>query len=209
MAECPATNISPPMPLALTPTPTWMLTIIILAVRLGSVTQPSSILRDLHVRIETALKRAAPAWLRPKTDDMAQAAVVKLMRQGRSEEALAALKPAYLWRAAHSEIMDEIRRCRRRGEVGLQEASGLADTSRPDAEQVVAGKFIGDAIRTCLGLLVDSRRRAVALYLVGHTVPEVAILLGISKKQAENLVFRGLRNLRSHLQARGYGYDAD
>jgi RNA polymerase sigma factor (sigma-70 family) len=140
---------------------------------------------------------------------MAQAALIKLMRQGKSEDELADLRPSYLWRVVHSEIMDELRRCRRRAEVGLEEVTGLADVNRPDVERTVAGRRTGDEIRSCLGLLVDSRRRVVALYLMGHKAREIAELLGISRKQAENLVFRGVRDLRRHLRERGYGHDPE
>jgi len=185
-----------------------VLTADILIATLEQVLRSSTFLEDLHARITVALNRSTPAGIRSSIDDMAQAAVIKLVRQERTEDELAALKPAYLWRVAHSEVMDEIRRRRRRGEVGLEEAAGLADASQPDAEQTAAGRCTGNDIRSCLGLLVDSRRRVVALYLMGHKVREIAELLGISRKQTENLVFRGVRDLRRHLRERGYGHDA-
>ena len=184
-----------------------MLTADILIATLEQVLRSSTFLEDLHARIMVALNRSTPAGIRSSIDDMAQAAVIKLMRQGRSEDELAELRPSYLWRVVHSEIMDELRRCRRRAETGLEEVTGLADVNNPGVERTVAGKRTGDDIRSCLGLLVDSRRRAVALYLMGHKVREIAELLGISRKQAENLVFRGVRDLRRHLRERGYGHD--
>ena len=62
---------------------------------------------------------------------------------------------------------------------------------------------IGAVIVECLALLSVNRRRAVTLYLQGHSVPEAATLLDISPKNAENLVYRGLAELRCHLKARG------
>jgi len=185
-----------------------VLTASILIATLERVHEGSTSLEGLHARIMVALTRSTPAGIRSSIDDMAQAAVIKLMRQGRTEDELAQLRPSYLWRVVHSEIMDELRRCRRRAETGLEDVAGLADVNNPGVERTVVGKRTGDDIRSCLGLLVDSRRRVVALYLMGHKVREIAELLGISRKQAENLVFRGVRDLRRHLRERGYGYDA-
>ena len=47
------------------------------------------------------------------------------------------------------------------------------------------------------------RRLAVTLHLQGHTVPQAARLLDFSPKQTENLVYRGLADLRACLLAKG------
>lgn len=173
--------------------------------RLLEVPEERPVLESLHARIVDVVARSVPGWLTASTEDIAQAVWLKLARQGRSEEDLAELRPGYLWRLVHSEIMDEIRRRRRRGEVGLEEDDpAVARDPRPGAEQALAGKRIGATIRSCLDLLAESRRRAVVLYLAGHRVSEIADLLGITRKQTENLVFRGVRDLRKHLRERGY-----
>jgi RNA polymerase sigma-70 factor (ECF subfamily) len=77
--------------------------------------------------------------------------------------------------------------------------------AEPDPERNCAGREIGEAIRDCLGRLVRPRRMAVTLDLQGHRVAEVARLLGWSAKKAENLVYRGLADLRGCLKAKGMG----
>ena len=47
------------------------------------------------------------------------------------------------------------------------------------------------------------RRLAVTLHLQGHTVPETARILDWAAKQTENLVYRGLADLRECLMAKG------
>jgi RNA polymerase sigma-70 factor (ECF subfamily) len=47
------------------------------------------------------------------------------------------------------------------------------------------------------------RRLAVTLHLQGHTVPEAARILDWAAKQTENLVYRGLADLRACLMAKG------
>jgi RNA polymerase sigma-70 factor, ECF subfamily len=44
----------------------------------------------------------------------------------------------------------------------------------------------------------------VTLYLQGHTVPETARILGWDAKRAENLVYRGLADLRQCLMGKGH-----
>lgn len=186
------------------------LTLSLVRFRLPEVPEKRPVLEGLHARIVDVVTRSVPGWLAAGSEDIAQAVWLKLARQRRSEEDLAELRPGYLWRLVHSEIMDEIRRRRRRGEVGLEEDDPVvARDPRPGAEQALAGKRIGAAIRSCLDLLAESRRRAVVLYLAGHRVSEIAGLLGITRKQTENLVFRGVRDLRRHLRERGYRHGTE
>lgn len=58
-------------------------------------------------------------------------------------------------------------------------------------------------LRTCMGHLMDARRRAVLLFLNGHTAREVGRLLGVEPKSAENLIFRGRQELRECLSRSG------
>jgi RNA polymerase sigma-70 factor (ECF subfamily) len=49
-------------------------------------------------------------------------------------------------------------------------------------------------------MLQDRRRTAVTLHLQGFRTGEVAAALGWTEKQAENLVYRGLADLRACLE---------
>ena len=74
-------------------------------------------------------------------------------------------------------------------------------TPTPDAAHEAARA--GRAIRECLSGLIPARRQAVAMVLNGHTVPATAGLLGWTLKKAENLVYRGLADLRACLRGKG------
>jgi RNA polymerase sigma-70 factor (ECF subfamily) len=50
---------------------------------------------------------------------------------------------------------------------------------------------------------VPPRRHAVTLSLQGHSVPEIGRLLGWTGKKAENLVYRGMADLRECLEGKG------
>ena len=74
-------------------------------------------------------------------------------------------------------------------------------TGNPERE--TAARQVGSAIQGCLQRLVKTRRLAVTLYLQGYGVPEAAQLLGWRRKKVENLVYRGLADLRQCLDTKG------
>jgi RNA polymerase sigma-70 factor (ECF subfamily) len=161
--------------------------------------------RRLRADIARTVAQVCPAWLASRSDDLVQAVLMRVLAAQSQSEAAAEFSPFYLRKAAHSALVDEIRRWRRRHEVALDE--GLEDTGpatgQPDPERHSVGRELGRAIRDCLKNLVRPRRLAVVLNLQGHTVPEVGRLLHWTTKRAENLVYRGLADLRLCLERRG------
>jgi RNA polymerase sigma-70 factor (ECF subfamily) len=152
-----------------------------------------------------AVGRLCPGWLASQRDDLVQAAVMRVMQiASRQPEGDAELTTSYLYRVAHSALVDEIRRANRRQETALDEGDvdGVA-TSPQNPERSAASREIGRGIQGCLAGLHRDRRQAVALYLQGHSVPDAARLLGWPAKRTENLVYRGLADLRECLVAKG------
>ena len=111
----------------------------------------------------------------------------------------------YLERAAQRVMIDEIRRRGRRPEqvAGEEDWIEAAPGARPDPERVAASGEIAAGIRGCLARLATPRRLAVTLYLQGCRVGEAAHRLGWSFKRTENLVYRGLSDLRLCLRRKG------
>ncbi len=163
---------------------------------------------ELRKGMELAVARVCPGWLRDRSDDLVQMAMMRIMAIERKSTQPRELKPAYLRKVAYSAMIDEIRRLRRRQEVPLTDddpeqpwASLPADD--PDPEHRHASRQLGEGIRDCLSRLIGPRQSAVTLYLQQHTVPEAATLLGWTPKRTENLVYRGLRDLRECLRKKG------
>ena len=135
---------------------------------------------------------------------------MRVMEIQRKKEGTAEFTAFYLRKAAYSALIDEIRRLRRRQEVSLE---GETDDDEPvsydpaapdpDPERASAGREVGRAIRDCLGLMVAPRRHAVTLNLQGHSVPDIGKLMGWTAKKAENLVYRGMADLRGCLTSKG------
>lgn len=166
---------------------------------------------SLAATMARAVRRQCPAWLSADADDIAQAALTKVMAVERASEGTRELTSFYLHRVAHSALVDEIRRRKRRAEVPLENTSAVGEHGSlhephapDDPERQASCRELGFAVRNCLGCLARERRLAVTLHLQGHSVPEVARLLGWEAKRAENLVYRGLANLRQCLMRKGY-----
>jgi RNA polymerase sigma-70 factor, ECF subfamily len=164
---------------------------------------------QLHRDLVKAVDRVCPRWLADRADDLVQVALMRVMEIQRKREG-AEFSAFYLKKAAYSAMIDEIRRLRRRQEVSLEGGSDEEEgvvydpaAPGPDPERASSGRQAGRAIRDCLGRMVDARRHAVTLNLQGHSVPEVGRLMGWTAKKAENLVYRGMSDLRGCLEAKG------
>lgn len=155
-----------------------------------------------------AVARLCPSWLSSARDDLVQAAVMRVMQivenQPPGAEGPRPLSSSYLYRVAHSALVDEIRRVRRRAESDLEEgAVATIAVTREDPERITASREIGRGILDCLSRISRERRLAVTLYLQGHSIPEASRVLEWPAKRTENLVYRGLANLRECLLRKG------
>ncbi len=158
-----------------------------------------------------AVRRQCPAWLSDHAQDIAQVALTKVMAVERRAEGVRPLSSFYLHRAAHSALVDEIRRRKRRPEVSLEATTATEEQSprlepraQGDPESSASFRELGTAVRDCLLGAKRDRRLAVTLYLQGHSVPEAARILGWDAKRTENLIYRGLADLRQCLMGKGH-----
>jgi len=129
----------------------------------------------------------------------------------RHSEGERSLSSFYIHRAAHSALVDEIRRRKRRPEMQLEgategggQSNGFEPKAADDPERSASFRELGVAVRACLLCAKRERRLAVTLYLQGHSVPEAARILGWDAKRTENLVYRGLADLRQCLLRKGH-----
>ncbi len=161
---------------------------------------PHEQLRATLVRV---VSRVCPAWLANQRDDIVQAAWMRVQPH-LPAEGNAPLAASYLSKVAYSALIDEIRRLRRLRETELDAGHLSADEApEGDPERQAERRRISDAIRHCLTGLVPDRKSATTLHLLGHSVPDVARLMAWNEKRAENLVYRGLADLRKCLLTRG------
>jgi len=166
---------------------------------------------DLAARMARAVRRQCPPWLADQADDIAQAALTKIVTLDKAAEGKRPLTSFYLHKAAHSALVDEIRRRKRRQEVSIEPPAEAGEQNpafepraQGDPESEASSRQLGLAIRTCLAAANRDRRLALVLYLQGHSVPEAARILGWDVKRTENLVYRGLADLRQCLLNKGH-----
>lgn len=175
------------------------------AARAAAITLPGDSYSELRSGLERAVARVCPPWLADQREDLVQVALMRVMEIERKSEEERRFSSSYLWRAAYSALVDEIRRIRRRREVPLETATtgSVMAEEKPGPDERAAGSEIAQGLQACLARMVRPRRLAVTLHLQGHTVPEAARLLGWGSKRTENLVYRGLADLRRCLATKG------
>jgi RNA polymerase sigma-70 factor, ECF subfamily len=165
---------------------------------------PEKLSAEIRPHIQRMVERLCPRWLGPRCDDIVQVAVLRVLRSREKTEENRLPPASFLWKVALRVTVDEIRRAAR-----ARESCG--DGSLPDGpappsgepDQQLAAREIHAGISDCLVRLGAGRREAVALYVLGNTIPEVAVLLGFGEKRTENLVYRGMADLRKCLRVKG------
>lgn len=165
-------------------------------------------LAELRRRLLTAVRRVCPAWLAAQDEDIVQEALLKinrvLEREGETNQPLPA---SYINKVAYHAMVDAIRRCRQQHhseiavEEGLEEMPDNEQSANP--EQIRATGRLQEGLQGCLEDMVENRRTAVVLRLQGHSVPEIGRLMGWTQTRANNLVFRGMSDLRLCLETKG------
>jgi RNA polymerase sigma-70 factor (ECF subfamily) len=153
--------------------------------------------------LERALARVCPPWLAAEREDLAQAAIVRILEVRARRGADAVKASSYVWRTAYSVVVDEIRRRKQARTVSIDpdDLPPLVEESGPEADLFSADA--AQALRGCLAALAEPRRLAVVLHLQGHRLGEGARLLGFGAKRYENLAYRGLADLRRCLEQKG------
>ncbi len=109
---------------------------------------------------------------------------------------------AYLKKVAYSAVIDEIRRRRRRIAV-VADVDADIEAVPDEALSAPPDIALGNAMEICMQRLLDHRRRALTLHLLGYSGSEVARMLECNAKRAENLTLRGLAQLRECLHGQG------
>ena len=161
-------------------------------------------LQALRLRLRAGVRRACPRWLASDAEDIVQNALMQLLRKLKKSDGKMNFSSMYLAMAAHGATVDEIRRRTRRKELpGEERMMERAISERADPERESAARELGRGIQYCLGSMVAPRRLAVTVHLQGGSVPETAKRFHWTVTKAENLVYRGLRDLRECLASKG------
>lgn len=170
---------------------------------------------NTYRRLEHVVRKVCPPAMDKDRDDFVQVVMMRLLsRARRLGDKDPGVCSSYLFRAAQSVVIDEIRKRKREvlsdnvedhrpsAHAANTQNDELIVTSSPAAQ--LRSKKLANAIDDCLAKVAVDRRRAVALRLQGFSIGEIANQLGWKKKKAENMERRGRENLRDCLSLKGY-----
>ncbi|CAM2011422.1 RNA polymerase sigma factor [Acanthopleuribacter pedis] len=163
---------------------------------------------ELRLELGRAIQRMCPPRLAAQADDLIQISLLRLVERLRKTQGKQDFNLAYIKRTALCALIDEIRRVRARGETAFEPEDG-GEPAHPhrdaDPQQQLWARQIGDHIRDCLANLITPRRLAVLLKLQGESGRETATILGWTLRKTENLISRGMADLRQCLKGKGHG----
>ena len=162
----------------------------------------AALLRDLT----RAVHRGCPRDLRHQVDDLVQEGLLRILKIEQRRSRALELSTAHLACVARSVRIDAIRRLGAGPSIHPSEPARLerrAGAVAPQAEVAVRWRELERTVEGCLGRISPDRRSAVELFLSGDSVREAAERLAWSRKRVENLVHRGLADLRRLMLAEG------
>jgi RNA polymerase sigma-70 factor, ECF subfamily len=139
---------------------------------------------------------------RAAAEDILESTFVELLRNGHTITGGAASIKVWLFRAAHFNALDYMRKVRRRAEDLYEDpyAFDVIDTDRGPAETAVADDVSRRVRRAMQQLSIDQRQVLFLRYLGGLTAPEVAHVLRKSDGAIRSLQHRGERALARLLE---------
>ena len=147
----------------------------------------------MRALLARAVQRHCPSEFADQREDLVQTALLRLIERSAGEKPPIP-EASYLWRVAFNVVMDEIRK-HRRGRIRSEQLEVLASEESN-------GPGLGLEIRECVAQVPPTRRTPIILHLQGFRLDEVAAILRKERKQIENLVYRGLADVRRCLEGR-------
>lgn len=139
---------------------------------------------------------------RATAEDLLEATFLELLQNGRTIRGGAAAIKVWLFRAAHFNALDHIRKVQRRAEDLCEDLYTIevADTHRGPEDQAVADD-LSRHVRDTMKELSDEQRQVLLLrYVGGLSAPETGRVLGKSDGAVRALQHRGERALARLLE---------
>jgi RNA polymerase sigma-70 factor (ECF subfamily) len=176
------------------------------------------VVEEFGVLLRRAIVRFCPRDKGLQFDDIEQEARMRLWRALQDEREVTNYA-SYLYRIAATATIDAMRRIQARHEEQLDmlieqrtddgEVTFAPAPVRDSPEHVAESREAVDKVMSAVAKLPDAQRRAVGMYLQGMTSQDVADLMGWTEPKSRNLIYRGLKELRSSLRKEGIDYEIE
>jgi RNA polymerase sigma factor (sigma-70 family) len=161
-----------------------------------------SAILQLSAIIQASVQKIHPQKLGIEPDDLVQEIRIKLWKIFKSEKKISN-HSSYIKKAINSIIIDQIRDSRRHERtLELEKQRTLQDYGSSHNPLDIKND-IGQAVNT----LMESRRRVVKLFLLGMSIGEISAMLDMSESGTRNLLYRGLKDLKDIMKAKGVNFD--
>lgn len=140
-------------------------------------------------------------------DDIAQEIRIKLWKVLLNEKNIDH-QPSYIRKVVDSTVIDHLRKLKREEEsINQSIMKTIAENSLFLYSDLPPEDKIQEIVIKALNQLIDSRRKAVKLFLLNMTIEEIAKYYSWSKNKARNLLYRGLNDLKKILKEKGIYYE--
>jgi RNA polymerase sigma-70 factor (ECF subfamily) len=140
-------------------------------------------------------------------DDILQEVKIKIWKILEDEKKIKNYA-SYIRKIVDSSIIDQLRKSKREKGIFIQEKHKLASEQKSNyliniSNDTNAKEIIGQAVDS----LMESRRKAVKMFLLNMTIDEIAIYFKWTRDKTRNLLYRGLSDLKKMLREKGIEYE--
>lgn len=140
-------------------------------------------------------------------DDILQEVKIKIWKILEDEKRIKNYA-SYIRKIVDSSIIDQLRRSKREKGIFIQEKHKLVSEQKSNyliniSNDTNAKEIIGQAVDS----LMESRRKAVKMFLLNMTIDEIAIYFKWTRDKTRNLLYRGLSDLKKMLREKGIEYE--
>ncbi len=140
-------------------------------------------------------------------DDIAQEVRIKIWRVLTNEKTIDNYA-SYIKKIVDSSVIDQLRKLKREEGIFLQEKQACVAELKVNYErEMLREKDIQETIGRAVEALIESRRKAVRLYLLSMSIEEIAAFFGWSHDKTRNLLYRGLADLKRILKEKDIDYE--
>jgi RNA polymerase sigma-70 factor, ECF subfamily len=112
---------------------------------------------------------------------------------------------SWLYRIAHNQVVDTLRRSSRRPQVPLEPVSDTLPSERDDPHLLAEQSDFRDHLREAMTSLTDLQAQVIDLkFTMGMSNAEVAAILGRTEGAIKALQYSALQNLQKLMMKKGY-----
>jgi RNA polymerase sigma factor (sigma-70 family) len=133
-------------------------------------------------------------------DDLVQEIKIKIWKILKNEKKITNMS-SYIKKIIDSTVIDHIRRIKREDNIFSVESEKRASELKSKyIDNTIQDNELKEFISRAVDSLIETRKRAVKLFLLNMSIEEIAQYYNWSKDKTRNLLYRGLADLKVRLK---------